>query len=168
VTESASPQGVVVALVRVINGELPIMAAEEHLDPQVKMHMDSAQHRGITLWYKWIHLIRNCGRVSDLRMVPVKIWADPQEPGMVHLWMCWSGTDRGKHTAETALDMYHVRYLIQGGRIVEIWTHKANYVFIFGEWIRYSACYRLFLGWAMLHFALEWLWGKDYRADVET
>ena len=125
VTESASPQGVVVALVRVINGELPIMAAEEHLDPQVKMHMDSAQHRGITLWYKWIYLIWNCGRVPDLPLVPSKIWADPEEPGMVHLWSCWRGTE---HTAETAFDTYHIRYLIQGGRIVEIWTHKANYV----------------------------------------
>ena len=44
-------------------------------------------------------------------------------------------------------------YLIGDGRIKKIWTHKSNYEFIFGRWVSNSACYRLLLGWAVLHFS---------------
>ncbi len=164
-TENAAPQEVVFALVRVISGELPRLAAEAFLDPHVKIHVDIANHRGITLWYKWIHLIRNCGRIRDLRMTPCEVRCDPRDPGLVHLSMRWSGIDRTRRTPVTAPDLYHLRYLVRDGRIVDIWTTKINYVFVFGEWIRYSVCFRLFLGWAILYFALLQLRGKDFHAD---
>jgi len=59
-----------------------------------------------------------------------------------------------------------VRYLIRDGRIKKIWTHRSNYEFIFGRWIRYSICYWLFLGWSVLYFALLSLRKKDFLADL--
>ncbi len=153
------------ALVAVISGELPRLAAEAYLDSQVKIHVDSSNHRGSTIWYKWIHLIRNCGRVQDLRMTPCEVRGDPQDPGLVHLSMRWSGIDRTRHTPVTAPDVHYLRYLVRDGRIVEIWTRKINYVFIFGGWVRSSVHFRLFQAWALLYFALLSLRGKDFRAD---
>jgi len=65
--ESSSPIDLVLALVRVVNGEAPRLAASEILDPMVEIRMDSTGYCGIDAWYKWVHSIRNCGRVADLR-----------------------------------------------------------------------------------------------------
>jgi hypothetical protein len=165
--ESRSPTDLVLALVRVINGDTPRVAAQEILDPMVQMHMDSAEHCGINIWYKWIHLIRNCGRVSDLRVTRCEARCDAQEPDLVHLSARWAGTIRSRHMPAMSARDAEVRYLVQDGRIKKIWTHKSNYEFIFGPWIRYSICYRLFLGWAALHFALLSLRGKDVLADLD-
>jgi len=39
--------------------------------------------------------------------------------------------------------------------ITEIWTRKANYVDVFGPWIRVRALYRLFLLWSLAYFGLS-------------
>jgi hypothetical protein len=163
--KNVSPQEVVRALVRVISGEVPRSAAEAYLHPQVKIHVDSSNYRGITIWYKWIHFIRNCGRVRELRMTPCELWCDPQNPALVHLSMRWSGIDRTRRVPVTSPDVYHLRYLVQNGRIEEIWTKKVNYVFIFGQCIRSPVCFQLLLGAASLYFALLSLQGGDFRAD---
>lgn len=163
--ENTSPQEVVLGLVRVINGELPRVCAETYLDANVKIHIDSANHRGIELWYKWIHLIRNCGRIRNLRMMPCDVSWDPQNPGLVYLSIHWSGIERSGRAPVVTPDAYRLEYLVENGRIIEIWTRKINYVFIFGRWIRYAVFYRLLLGWAILYFALLSLRGMEYRDD---
>jgi len=163
--EGLSPQETVLALVRVINGEMPRLSAKNYLDPDVEIHMDSANHRGIRGWYKWIHLIRNCGRIRDLRVVPCDVRCSPREPNIVLLSSRWSGIERSGRAPSTTPDIYHCKYLVRDGRIVEIWTSKRNYVFIFGRWIRYAVLYRVFLGWAILYFAILPLRGKDFPAD---
>jgi hypothetical protein len=55
--ENTPPQEVALSLVRVINGELPRRRAEDYLDANVKIHIDSANHRGIELWYKWLDVV---------------------------------------------------------------------------------------------------------------
>ena len=45
--ESGSPIDLVFALVRVVNGEVPRLAAREILDPRVEIRMDSADYCGI-------------------------------------------------------------------------------------------------------------------------
>ncbi len=140
--ESRSPIDLVFALVRVVNGEAPRLAAQE------------------------IHLIRNCGRVADLRMTECRARCDARDPSLVHLSARWAGTIRSRRIAGMAAADGEVRYLIRDGRIKKIWTHRSNYEFIFGRWIRYSICYWLFLGWSVLYFALLSLRKKDFLADL--
>jgi hypothetical protein len=166
VTESRSPIDLVFALVRVVNGEAPRLAAREILDPMVEICMDSTDYCGIEAWYKWIHLIRNCGRVGDLRMTQCRARCDTHDPSLVHLSARWTGTIRSRRISGLAATEGEVRYLIRDGRIKKIWTHKSNYEFIFGRWIRYSVCYRLFLAWTVLYFALLSLRKKDFLADL--
>jgi hypothetical protein len=165
--ESRSATDLVLALVRVINGDLPRLAAQEILDPMVQMRMDSAAYCGINVWYKWIHLIRNCGRVSDLRMTRYQARCDTHEPRLVHLSARWAGKLRSGRTPSESATAGEVRYLVQDGRIKKIWTHRSNYEFIFGCWIRNPIAYRLLLAWAALYFALLSLRKRDFLADLD-
>ena len=164
--ESNSPIDLVLALVRVINGEAPRLAAGEILDPMVEIRMDSTGYCGIDVWYKWIHLIRNCGRVADLRMTRCRARCDSRDPSLVYLSARWTGTIRTRRISEIATSDGEACYLIRDGRIKKIWTHKSNYEFIFGRWISYSIFYWLFLAWAFIHFALLSFRRKDLLADL--
>jgi hypothetical protein len=166
VIDSRPPIDLVLALVRVVNGEAPRLAAREILDPMVEIHMDSLGYCGIDLWYKWIHLIRNCGRVDGLRMTQCRVRCDAGDPSVVHLSARWTGTIRSRRTIETAPADGEARYLIQDGRIKKIWTYKSNYEFIFGRWIRYSICYLVFLAWTVVYFALLSLRQRDFLDDL--
>lgn len=163
--ERRTPKEAVLALVGVINGDAPLPAAKEILDPSVRIHMDSANHRGIDIWYKWIHMIHNCGRVSNLRMTRCDPRPDTANPQIIHLSIRWTGTLRSQGIDIVAERDAQLRYLVQNDRINEIWTHKSNYEFVFGRWIRYSICYRLFLTWALLYFAMRSLRGNDLRVE---
>ena len=120
----------------------------------VEIRMDSTSYCGIDVWYNWIHLIHNCGRVGDLRMTQCRARCDVRDPSLVHLSARWTGTIRSRRIPGMAMADGQVRYLIRDGRITKIWTHKSNYEFIFGRWIRYSACFWIFLAWTVLYFAL--------------
>jgi hypothetical protein len=163
--ESRTPIDLVFALVRVVNGDAPRLAAREILDPMVEIQMDSTDYRGIDVWYKWIHLIRNCGRIADLRMTQCRARCDAHDPSLVYLSARWTGTIRSLRIPGMATADGQACYLIRDGRIKKIWTHKSNYEFIFGRWIRYSICYWLFLAWTVLYFARLSLRKRDFLAD---
>jgi stearoyl-CoA desaturase (Delta-9 desaturase) len=166
-TEHSAPEKVVLALVRVINGESPRSSAREYLDPDVKIHMDFAAYRGITIWFKWIYLIRNCGRIRNLRMTPCSVSGSPQDSSLVRLSIRWSGINRSTGVSASTPEKYDLLYKVQDGRISEIWTKKINYTFIFGSWIRHRLLYRLFFLWAVLLFARLSLLGRGYLADKD-
>ena len=162
-----SPTDLVLALVRVINGNDPCIAAREILDPTVEIHMDKAVYRGIDVWYKWINLIRNHGRVSDLGVTDCKVWCDVHEPGIVHLSARWTGTVRCNPVE--SVRRAEARYLVLNGRIAKIWTHRSNYEFIFGRWIKYSLCYMIFLAWAVAYLSALSLYRKIFSlVDVSS
>ena len=98
-------------------------------------------------------------------MVPWEASPDPQDPCIVNLAIRWSGIRGSDRLPSTTPETYPLRFRVKGNRIVEIWSRKANYVFIFGRWIRFAVLYRLFLGWAILYFATLSLRGIDYRVD---
>ena len=165
--ESRSPIDLVFALVRVVNGEVPRLAAREILDPMVEIRMDSTDYCGIDVWYKWIHLIRNCGRVEEPRMTQCRARCDAGDPSLVHLSARWTATIRSRRQTEMAAADGEARYLIRDGRIKKIWTHKSNYEFIFGRWIRYSICCWIFLAWTVVYFTLLSLRQKDFLDDFD-
>jgi hypothetical protein len=163
VIESRSPIDLVVALVRTINGEAPRLAASQILDPEVELYMDSRTYRGIDVWYKWIYLIQNCGRVGDLRMSQCSVYCDARNPSLVHLSARWTGVVRSRQAV--AERDGHARYLIHDGRIKKIWTHRSNYEFIFGRWITNPIGHWLFLACTVLYLSLLSLRKVDLRAD---
>jgi hypothetical protein len=144
--DSTSPVELVLALVRVVNGDVPRLAAQDILDPMVEICMDSKEYRGIDVWYKWIYLIRNCGRIADLRMTQCRPSCDARDPSLVHLSARWTGTIRSRRTSGMA-------------------AADGEVEFIFGRWIRYSVCFQLFLVWSALHFMHLSLRRHDYLVE---
>jgi hypothetical protein len=139
----ASPQEVVLKLIRVINDQAPVSSLADTLDPAVKLHMDSSTYRGIRIWAVWVRLIRSAGRVRQLQLNPTELLCDPHEPQIVNMRMTWSGIDRRTSKPLPASAPGHVRYRLQQNRIVEIWTHCTNYTFIFGNRVCSPIGYRL-------------------------
>jgi len=164
VIERQSPSDLVVALIRIINGEAPRLAAAQILDPEVELYMDSRTYCGIDVWYKWIYLIRNCGCVGDLRMSQCRVRCDARDPSLVHLSARWTGVVRSRQTVDER--DREGRYLIRDGRIRKIWTHKSNYEFIFGRWISNPIGYRLLLACTVVYFSLLSLRNVNFRADL--
>jgi SnoaL-like protein len=146
-------EAVVARLIAVLSGDRPIGEVGACLDPHVVIHVDDAEtHRGIGLWKRWVHLMRERGRLEDLRFVPVAV---DVAGDVVDVTFRWSGELRRGRPSGREPTVNRVRYRVKGACIGEIWTHKANYVDIFGRWIAVTACYRLFLLWGLLYFLVR-------------
>ncbi len=162
---SAAPAEIVLRIIEMLCGERSREEACKYIHPLVTIHMDTATHRGLDMWQRWVYLIRNCGRYRQLRFVPRELSSDAADPCVVNLVGLWAGVGRVDSVPREASYMCHFRYRFEGNRAVELWTLKSNYEFILGPWIRFSVFYGVFLGWAILHF--KWLArkGLEYRFD---
>jgi cation diffusion facilitator CzcD-associated flavoprotein CzcO len=161
----AASASVIANIVEMLSGRLSREQAANYIDPQIIIHMDSATHRGIELWQKWLYLIRNCGRLRQLRLVLSELSADPQDPAIMNLVGRWVGVGRYDGVPHEASHTSRFRYRLANGRVVEMWTHKTNYDVILGRWIRFSVLYRLYLGWAIFLFLSLSRKGLSYHID---
>ena len=166
--EAAASTAVIANIVEMLSGRLSREEAANYIDPQITIHMDSATHRGIELWQKWLYMIRNCGRLRQLRFVPSELSTDPRNPAIVNLVGRWVGVGRYDGVLREASHTSHFRYRLVNNRVVELWTHKTNYDVITGSWIRFSVLYRLYLGWAIFLFLSLSRKGLSYHIDRET
>lgn len=145
---SADP--VVWRLIEILSGDRPLAEAPACLDPGVLIHVDDGQAwRGIPIWKRWVHLMRVRGRLDGLRFEPVAV-----DVTVDVTWVTfrWSGRlRRGRETGRPRT-INTVGYRVRDGVIAEIWTRKANYVDVFGPWIRVGVLYRLYLAWALVYF----------------
>jgi hypothetical protein len=144
------PNALVAGVIAVLSGDRPLAAVAGCLTPDVVIHVDEAEtHRGIGLWKRWVHLMRERGRLADLRFVPI---ATRMDGDVTSVTFRWAGQARRGRRRRHEPTVNHVRYRVAGERISEIWTRKANYVDVFGGWIAWTACYRLYLAWGLLYF----------------
>jgi hypothetical protein len=150
--EVVEAPAVVGRLIEVLSGDRPLAEAEACLDRSVVIHVDDAEtHRGTALWKRWVHLMRERGRLRALRFEPAAV---DVAGDVVRVTFRWSGEARRGRTGRPPT-VNTVRYRVRDGSIVEIWTLKANYVDVFGRWIRVAAFYRLFLLWGLVYFLVR-------------
>src|SRR5262249_30492025 len=120
------PKDVVARLIEILSGDRPLAAADDVLDRGVVIHVDGADtHRGRGRWKRWVHLMRERGGLSGLRFEPaaMEVTAD-----LVRVTFRWSGELRRGGERRRSPTINTVQYRVTDGRIVEIWTHTANYV----------------------------------------
>jgi hypothetical protein len=152
---------VVARLIAVLSGDVPLAGVDACLDRDVVIHVDGAEtRRGIGLWKRWVHLMRERGRLRDFRFEPDTM---DVTNGVVAVTFRWSGGLRRGRDAGRGRTLNHVRYRVEDDRIVEIWTRKANYVDVFGPWIRFTPLYRLFLLRGLVYFLARR--DPDFRLD---
>ena len=144
------PRAVVARVIELLSGDRPLSAAGTCLDRDVVIHVDDGEtHRGLGLWKRWVHLMRERGRLHDLRFVPL---TTDVAGDLVQVTFRWAGAPRRGGSAVRTPTVNTVRYRVGNGSVGEIWTRKANYVDVFGPWIRVTALYRLFLLRGLLYF----------------
>jgi SnoaL-like domain len=149
-----SPATAVVSrVIAALSGDTALAEAGGFLERDVLIHVDDGEsHRGLGLWKRWVHLMRERGRLGDLRFEPVTTVVDGD---LVTVTFHWSGRSRRGRSGRRPPTTNLVRYRVAGDRVAEIWTRKANYVDVFGRWIAVRACYRLFLCWGWLYFVMR-------------
>ena len=123
-------------LLDVIGGNAPMTNALEILAPDVVAHMDEYTVRGTGLWFDWLEFIRAHAK-GDLRVEVDRIVTESD--GRISAFG-WLRTADGR-TQQPNQATYRVR----GGRIIEVWTSRANYEMIFGAKVRHRLTWLLVL-----------------------
>ncbi len=126
-----SPENIVRRLLRVVGRELPYSAAAELLDENLSAFMDGKKiSRGRDAWFRWVRFLHRRAKeqYSDFGM---QVESVRDDGGEVAVRAKWRGVRGGNKTefSETGEVFYEVR----GGKIINIWTKRKNYVFIHGQ-----------------------------------
>lgn len=137
-----SEQDIVRQLLQVISRELPLRTAQSLLADDLTAHMDGRViGHGKQAWFKWVQFIH---RNADKKMTQLTIVIDHinRENDIFHVNARWRALINGE---ESYSDLATVSYQVRADKVINIWTHRANYVFIYGRRIADSriAFYRL-------------------------
>jgi flavin-dependent dehydrogenase len=116
-------EAVVLRLSDVISGRLPLDTIDTLLDPHVVSHLDGIKVKGTKTWKTWLGSLRDRKGMDDLELVEPRCVLEAD--GRITLLGRWQAGGRSS-------DEVSATYRVSDGRVVEIWTKSANYVFILG------------------------------------
>ena len=144
--QTDSLQKIVHRLSQVLSKELPLQEAEKLLDNNLVAYMNGKKvGEGKKLWYKWVQFL-HYNAAKKIEGLVVKI-EKTEIQNSITIYARWHGLINGKKAVS---DLGTVTYQVQNGKITNIWTHKANYVFIYGDSIKNS----LGFYWVLLRLSL--------------
>ena len=138
----------------ILAGDELISAGKEFIAEDVDMHMDGYRFKGISTWMTWLRFIRSRPRVKDLNLIDRKVVV---KDGRIQLSGQWSGYIKGTYRES---EEGGASYRVEDGKIVEIWTTRTNYPFMFGNIMKYN------LGWLVVVSYL-FFWSKFYKPFVD-
>ncbi len=139
----------------ILAGNASIDSGEAFIAEDVDMHMDRYPFKGISGWKSWLRFIRSRPRVVDLDLVERKVEV---EGDRIRLTGRWAGYING--TYQVSDYRGGASYRVEDGKIVEIWTVRKNYPFMFGPIIKYH------LGWLVVLVQL-FFWSTFYQPRVD-
>ena len=114
-------------LIEILAGRVPISRAPEIMVPDVVCHMDGHTFRGINTWANWLSYIRARSRVGPPDLETDRLVTN--DDGTITAYGRWKGSKPGEPVLSPEV---WARYRVVDGKIVEIWTTRANYVFLLG------------------------------------
>jgi len=119
-------------LMDVLADAAPLSAVDESFAATFRCHMGVFSTRANAAdWKRWVHFMRETGRIDGLGLELVDIVPDA---GCWTATAFWTGPVRGSPDREIhRSDLLRVRYRLQAGKIVEMWTAPRNYVFVLGR-----------------------------------
>jgi hypothetical protein len=126
--QDAAGEAVVLRLAEIIAGRADIDASDALLDERVVSHLDAWTATGRPAWRAWLRFLRSRRRAAGFDLVDVS--AEVLADGRIRLSGRWRTPDG------VADDLASATYRLSGGRIVEIWTTRRNYVFLLGPLAR--------------------------------
>jgi hypothetical protein len=114
-------------LIEILAGRAPMSQAPQLLAPDVVSHMDGHTFSGIDTWAAWLSYVRTHSRVGPPDLETGRLVTD--EDGTVTAYGRWIGRENGERVLSGEI---WARYRVVDGKVVEIWTHRGNYVFLLG------------------------------------
>ncbi|MGU9950784.1 MAG: hypothetical protein ACNYPH_00410 [Gammaproteobacteria bacterium WSBS_2016_MAG_OTU1] len=127
---NASPSEVVRNLLQVISQQLPMSAADELLAENLQPHMDGKKiGHGKKSWFKWVQFLHE-NAAKKVTALTIEIDSINEKGHLVEVQARWSGVHNG---AKILSSLGTVVYEVQDGKIINVWTHRANYTFIYGD-----------------------------------
>lgn len=146
-TPPSSPPEIVRCLLQVISRQLPMSAAAALLDNDLTAYMDGKKCGGVKQWGRWVRFLHYN---ADKKMSGLAIVIDhlSEADNRVMVTAHWQATLAGKLTVAKPGT---VTYQVRDGKIINIWTRRKNYVFIYGNGI---AARPLAFYWLCLRMAL--------------
>lgn len=127
--ETERAKEMVLQLLEVVAMKRPLEEADALLSGEVVCHMDGRiMSRTKSAWFRWVRYLHHNAskRVSNLEMEITGVSATGD---VVTVDAVWKGKVRGEMKISKP---GRVVYTVKGERIVDIKTHRANYVFIYG------------------------------------
>ncbi len=125
-----TPEESVRRLLQVISRQLSFSAAIELLDENLNSYMDGRLLScNAQAWFRWVRFLQYS---ADKKILNLSIVIDNinNVNDIVTVTAHWSGVIDGKVAVS---EPGTVAYQICNSKIVNIWTHKKNYIFIYGN-----------------------------------
>lgn len=136
-------QRVVERLLGIMSGELEIAEFDGILSPALLLHVEGRTFGGSEGMKAFLTFIRR--RISHLTIVCDQTVS--HEDGTVSLIGRWMGERQGRRVWSEEVS---ARYRIEGGKVVEVWTKRANYEFFFGSVVRSWPGFWLISAWVVV------------------
>jgi len=108
-----------------------LAAVNQLISTDVLSHMDQYRAHGLQVWMQWVHFINSRRRITHLETELESLTLDPE--GRVIAAGRWRAERNGEIVVSARIC---ATYRIDNERIVEIWTSRTNYTFIFGPLMR--------------------------------
>lgn len=155
---SDAPAFIVRRLLGVVARRSPFDVAEAILSDTLVVYMDGRKLSTQKLsWFSWVRFLhRNADKknISDLDIsidrISTEVSAEAETNAEVNADACmvrveasWHGVTDGRALTSS---MGAIKYRVVNGKVTEIHTHKANYIFIYGPRIENSL---IFYSWVL-------------------
>ena len=145
----AADEVVIARLLDVISGHAPMAEAGRLLAHDVVSHMDDHTVRGIDVWFDWLEFLRKRAG-GDVQVDLDHFVTHPDGTVSACGWL------RLASVRDRTAQQNEARYRLEDGRIVEVWTTRANYEMIFGARVHHRLSWLLVLVEMALWRRLPW------------
>lgn len=140
-----SNQQTIRQLLSTIVDRSPISRLSELLDANMIVYMSGWKSTaGFLSWQQWVSFLRHSAKAKGLENLDLRIESIVAEDDIIHAKARWQAMKDGQLIESSYLAC--VDYQLSGGKVVTIWTHRANYAFIFGPWVTNT----MYFGWLLL------------------
>jgi flavin-dependent dehydrogenase len=131
-------EALIARLLAVISGDASVADAEDLLAPDVVCHMDRYDVRGTRVWKDWLEFLCRKAR-GQVKVDLDRFETNPDGTITAFGWL------RVEGSPERTPQQNWARYRVDGNRIAEVWTTRANYERIFGAKVRHPLSWFLVL-----------------------
>ena len=142
-----------IQLFKVISQQLPMSEAHSLLHEHLSCYMNNKKMgSNKSTWFKWVSFLHKTAN-KKMNSLSIKVQDLQEKQDIIEASVCWNAQVNGKK--ETS-DTKKVIYQFKNNKIINIWTHKSNYTFIYGKKIANNKFYFYWLMICIFFSSKNW------------